>query len=503
MKGLIVSLYLATVVPLSTGFAATLEDELVVILTETPADELVHINLIMADKVDPAEMEAALKGQPSDVRREYIIPLLKAKAEETQADLRPRLDEAVTEGLAEDVRYIWLNNSVGLFAKPTLIVDLGEREDIESVNYDPPSVELFRPDNGGDRRGLAWGVERIGADDAWNAGYTGAGVIVAVLDTGCDYEHPDLIGQRWENAAEVSGTPDFDDDGNGYVDDFYGWNFYEDNNDVHDTSIWFNEHGTHVTGIIAGDGTNGTQTGVAPDAKFMTAITNGGNKPKAFEADVWEGMQYAFDNVAHIINLSNGCYHWQNPNRAAWRAAFENLAVGGMISIVSVGNRGEPGFPDPPDEVATPADVPCVIAVGATNQLDSRWVIPSDGSSRGPTTWFTVAPYNDYPYPPGLIKPDLCAPGADITSTRGDGEEPHYGYRLSSGTSMAAPHVAGLAALILDAVPGLTQTEVCWSMVETATDLGQPGKDNEYGWGLIQCLPAINYALTGQIPSLA
>ncbi len=461
-------------------------------LATADPDEFIHINLVMVDRVSPEELEAAVEGLPKEAARAYVISALKDKAEATQADLRAYLDTAAAEGSADDVRYIWLGNAVGLFAKPALIQDLSLRNDIERINWDPPRFTLFQPPgNGGDPpTGISWGLTKIGAPAAWDAGYKGAGVVVAVLDTGCDYEHPDLIGQRWENEEEVTGTPGVDDDGNGYIDDFYGWDFFEEDNDVHDIQIGHGAgHGTHVTGTIAGDGTMGTQTGVAYDAEFMTCVVVGAETTGGYESDVWAGMDYALDNGADVINLSGGLYHYQGPDRAAWRETCRNLVTAGTVLVVSAGNAGGPIEPNPPDEVATPADVPCVIAVAATDSNDERWVESAFlGSSRGPVSWADIDPYNDYP---NLIKPDIAAPGANITSTKWGG--PPWVYREISGTSMAAPHVSGLAALILGDDDSLMPHQVCLKMSLTAWDLGVLGKDNQFGRGRIRCLPAIEY----------
>jgi len=331
---------------------------------------------------------------------------------------------------------------------------------------------------------IAWGLTKIGAPEAWAEGYTGEGVVVAVLDTGCDYEHFDLIGQRWENDVEVSGEPGVDDDGNGKKDDFYGWNFVEENNDVHDIDGHIIKHGTHVTGTIAGDGAMGTRTGVAYDAEFMTCVALSNKPTGGFESDVWDAMGYALDEGADIINLSGGLYHntVPPPHRGTWRETCENLIAAGIVLVFAAGNDDVHGADPPPHEVATPADVPCVIAVGATDINDALWY----SSSKGPTTW------EDYP---NLIKPGVVAPGVGITSTKAPG--PPWGYGELTGTSMAAPHVAGLAALILDAAPELDHKGVFWSILMTAEDLGVDGKDNEFGFGLIKCMDAITYALEG------
>ena len=480
MKKLILTaLLIGVAVSVSTG--ATLEQELWVKMASTDADEYIPVYLVMADRVSATELELILEGSSSEVRRDYVVTTLKTKAEETQAEILEYLDTALTEGSATDVRPIWLNNVVSMNAKPGLIQELSLRDDVEKIAYDAEHMVLC--DNGSvtTGRGLAWGVEKIGADEAWADGYDGSGVIVAVLDTGCDYLHTDLVNVMWHNDDDF--TDGIDNDSNGYIDDYYGWNFNNSSKNVRGGS---SGHGSHCAGSVAGDGSAGTQTGVAPGADIMAVqvLSNGGS---GSQPDVWDGMGYALDNDANIISMSLGWRHVYNPDRPTWRETCDNLIAGGMTLVIAAGN--ERGVDTPPDAVRTPGDVPHVITIGSTNSSDNY----SSFSSPGPVTWQGETGYDDFPYPPGLIKPDVAAPGSSIVSVRGI----TGGYTTMSGTSMATPHTAGLAALILDAVPGMTNHEVRWCMATSALDRGDPGKDNDYGHGRIRCLPAINKALDG------
>jgi subtilisin family serine protease len=475
----ITALLFGLAVSVSTG--ATLEQELWAKMASADADEYIPVVIVMADRISPAELEFALEGAPSDVRRDYVATELKNKANETQAELRELLITAEAEGAVKDVRYLWINNTVSIEAKPALIQELSLRDDVERLHYSPERMVLCEKAPVINGRALAWGVEQIGADEAWDAGYDGDGAIVAVLDTGCDYLHTDLVNVMWHNDDDFSDG--IDNDGNGYVDDYYGWNF---NNNSKYVRGGTSGHGSHCAGTVAGDGSAGTQTGVAPGANIM-AVQVLSNSGYGNESDVWDGMGYALDNDANAISMSLGWRHVWNPDRPTWRETCENLIAGGMTLVIAAGNERQ--YDTPPDAVRTPGDVPHVITVGATDSSDSY----SSFSSPGPVTWQSVDPYNDFPYPPGLIKPDVAAPGSSIVSVRGI----TGGYTTMSGTSMATPHTAGLAALILDAVPGMTNYEVRWCMGVSALDRGDPGKDNDYGHGRIQCLPAVNKALEG------
>ena len=233
-------------------------------------------------------------------------------------------------------------------------------------------------------------------------------------------------------------------------------------------------------GIIAGDGSAGTKTGVAPAAKLM-AVKVLDSQGYGNQGDVYGGVQnvlkYPVKNGAHAMNLSFGWQHAWGPDRAAWRQTCDNAIAGGVVMVVAAGNEGNDPWYMPPDEVRTPGDVPSVITVGATNRNDMR----APFSSRGPVTWQNVDPYNDYPYPPGLIKPDISAPGVGINSTKIDG-----GYTIKSGTSMATPHVSGTVALFLEKDATMKPEGVKEWLEATSIDWMVSGeKDNNYGSGRV------------------
>jgi hypothetical protein len=152
--------------------------------------------------------------------------------------------------------------------------------------------------------------------------------------------------------------------------------------------------------------------------------------------------------------------------------------------VIAAGNEGSG---NEPDNVRTPGDVPRVITVGAVNCSDQA----AGFSSRGPVTWEDVPPWNDHPYPPGLIKPDVAGPGVDTRS-----HNKCSGYSYKSGTSMATPHVAGAVALMLSANPGLTHDDLKLLLEDTAVELGEPGKDNVYGSGRVDAYEAVLQSAT-------
>jgi subtilisin family serine protease len=354
---------------------------------------------------------------------------------------------------------------------------------------------------------IPWNIVKINADEVWAKGFTGDGVVIGHLDTGVNYNHDDLKDHMWRNDLEFFGTASVDDDTNGFVDDIYGYDFYDEEGDPIDE----NGHGTHTAGTIAGDGTAGQQTGVAPDARIMVLKVTDING-NGFESDGWRAIQYAIDNKVDVISISLGWLHQWNPNRGKWREAFDNALQEGIIAAAAAGNERVGGDP-PPDNIRTPGDVPPpwlhndqylqgersgVVTVGATDALDNYTTF----SSYGPVSWESWLPWNDYPYIPemGLLDPDISAPGVSITSLSLTDNSGYVGGFGWSGTSMSTPHVAGVMALLLSANSELDPATLDYLIETSALDRGPSGKDKDYGSGRINALAALLADTVGNIP---
>ena len=283
-------------------------------------------------------------------------------------------------------------------------------------------------------------------------------VILAIVDSGVDYLHPDLAEQVWVNRAEGDGLAGVDDDGNGYIDDFIGWDFtdapdlpglgdflHRDNDPADESG-----HGTHVAGIAAAVVDNGLGiAGVAPGVRLMP-LRAGFNLPGGGfleDDDIAAAVVYAVDNGAHIINMSWGDTQFAPLIQDVVRYAQQ----AGCVLVAAAGNQGD-------DEVFYPARLAAPIAVAAVDGAGQ----PLGFSNRG-------------------LSIELAAPGERILSL-----EPGGGYRLLSGTSMAAPHVAGLAALILARNPHFSPDQVRSALGWSARDNGEPGWDRRGGAGLVQ-----------------
>jgi subtilisin family serine protease len=261
----------------------------------------------------------------------------------------------------------------------------------------------------------------IQAPDAWDVTTGSNNVVVAVIDSGINYSHPDLCNRIWNNPNEIKNNG-IDDDGNGYVDDYRGWNFARDNNNPIDE----NGHGTHCAGTIAAEGNNGMGiTGVAWNCRIMPCrFLNADGSGTV--ADAIEAINYAVANGADILNNSWGGGGYSE----ALKAAIENAHEHGVLFVAAAGNSAR----DNDIYGSYPANYTManVISVAATNPADN------------------LAPFSCY----GKNSVHLAAPGVNVLSTVPEG------YAWMSGTSCAAPYVSGAAALLLAANPQMNLAEL-------------------------------------------
>lgn len=270
----------------------------------------------------------------------------------------------------------------------------------------------------------------IDAPEAWNTITQASNVTVAVIDTGVDYRHPDLAANMWTNPGEIPGNG-IDDDGNGYVDDVYGYDFANNDGDPMDD----NSHGTHVAGTIGALGHNGLGVvGVAWRTKIM-ALKFIGADGYGLTADAINAILYAADMGAKVSNNSWGGLAWDRGGvlfSKPLQDAIQTAADAGMLFVAAAGNDGT--FTDE-HSTAVPAGLPVanIISVAATDHHDEL-------------AWFSNH---------GAVEVDIAAPGVSILST-----VPNGGYDSFQGTSMASPHVAGAAALLFAQNPGITYHEV-------------------------------------------
>lgn len=275
---------------------------------------------------------------------------------------------------------------------------------------------------------MPWGVDRIDAEKVWSSN-TGSDIYIAIVDTGIDYDHPDLDDNYAFGESFVDYTIDPMDD---------------------------NGHGTHCAGIVAAENNDFGVVGVAPGAKLIAAKvlnSNGG----AYLSWIADGITWAANNGADVISLSIG----YDQHVQSWQAACDYAYAKGCVVVAAVGNAGHPRKTDR-DNVDYPARYDSVIAVAATTSSDTR----ASFSSTGPDV-------------------ELAAPGNYIYSTIWDNT-----YAYMSGTSMSCPHVAGVAALVINSGININ-TEVRQQMIDTAEDLGTSGHDWLFGYGIVDAEAAV------------
>ena len=482
-----------------------------------PGDRL-PVVVLMEEFPEQRELMERVRGMSRAHRRAHVVSSLEALAARSQRGARALIDEE--PGAARDLRVLWGTNALALKATPELIERLAALPEVRRVLHDGGRGEpadggapaLTGP-TGGDASGpnpnatIRGELTAMGAPQVWNdLGYTGVGVIVAVLDTGVYRSHPDLADHIWTNLDEIPGNG-LDDDANGYVDDTWGWDLCDDDNEPTSGS-----HGTQVAGQVAGDGTNGVVTGMAPDAELMVL----GFDCSPPDSIGWEASDYAIANGAHVVTESF-IWPWEDPpDYEGWRRQSDTELAAGVIHLNAAGNDGQNQTLRPiPYNVAAPANCPPpwlhpdqtivggISSVVAVANIDYSTNTLTPSSSRGPSAWedivawsnplypYSLTPeYMDYPHDDGalqgLLKPDLSAYGNGTSTTC-----PGTGYCGFNGTSSATPHVAGAVALMLQANPEATPQELAQALMTTAQHRGTPGKNIDYGTGLLQACAAV------------
>jgi beta propeller repeat protein len=312
-----------------------------------------------------------------------------------------------------------------------------------------------------------WGIKKIQADSVWDVSQ-GEGVVVAVIDTGVMYIHEDLADNMWINEDEIPGNG-IDDDNNSYIDDVYGWDFAYDDNDPNDRY----GHGTHCAGTIAGIGNNSKGViGVAPKAKIM-AVKFLSDTGMGTDVGGVNAVKYAVDNGAHITSNSWGGSRMAETLRDIFNYAFSK----NVLSIAAAGNTGGEGVLDP-------ASLDNVMAVSASDLNDIKTYFSTYGKEID-----VSAPGGGKAFEPGIESSQY-----NILSTMPDNSSLAHGrpslkvsdnYWRLAGTSMATPHVSGVAALILSSNFSLTNDEVRKRIQFYADDVGEFGKDKKFGYGRV------------------
>ncbi len=349
----------------------------------------------------------------------------------------------------DDIVELWIANAAAMTLTPAELKSVAAMPEVAAVRpvryrrWIDRDIEKSPVQVTG--RAVQWSVAKVGAPEVWDQlKLDGSGVVVGILDTGIAAAHPALAGKTlaWKDFTKTPKFEPYDDQG----------------------------HGTHTAGSVCG----GDGVGVAPGARLLVAKVfdrSGG----ADDAGLLGAMQWVMDPDGDPATndgpqlVSNSWGSDDTTDRTFW-TAVEAWVNAGILPVFAAGNNGPKG------KVGTPGGFPHSWAVGATTKTDTIAYF----SSVGPTVWDGQT----------LVKPDISAPGHGVISCSTSG-----GLVSNSGTSMACPHVSGLAALMYQANPKLTIEQVRTIAESTCVDLGTAGKDNTFGWGRFQALPAVKKAL--------
>lgn len=483
--------YLLTTVLIFIALAVNaqiIDNQLHDILNDCSDDEQIEVVVAMKARYDRniLNQKAALCANRAE-RRIFIIKELKAFTEESQKDIRATLDVMGQQGMVANVESLWSANALFISATKQAIIELSQRLDIEMISFNKqyqcvPEEVMNNELMGMYDRSIAPNITQVNADKVWDLGYTGQGVVVAVIDSGVNYNHVDLADHLWDGGEEFP---------------HHGYDVYNNDDDPMDDM----GHGTHCAGTVCSDGTAGLVAGSAPDATLMCVkVIN--NEGFGGAVNFVKGMQWAVEHGCDLISMSLGMALAEVPDRELLRHTCESLLDVGVVVVVCAGNEGflqtlcpipdnvrVPGSCPPPyldpDQMENPGGLSCVITIGAVDENDTA----ASFTSQGPVTWQNTE-FGDYPYEPGigLIRPDICAPGVMIWSLKYNNI---HDYDYKSGTSQATPCVAGVVALMLQKKPDLMPAEICQILEESSVKL-TPRKSNLIGCGRLDALAAIN-----------
>lgn len=436
--------------PAADSVISTIDSDLQEILSSQVADAPVSVIVILKDQLD----KKTVSGKNHKEKRQNLVKALHKKADDGQGNLRKRLATWKKEGQVQTITPLWVLNAIAITANQSVINELASAPEVERITTDA-TLQAPVMTNVSAAAVPEPNINVINAPALWNLGFSGQGVVIASMDTGVDYTHPDL-GSRWRG-------------GNNSWFDPYG---------QHATPSDLNGHGTWTMGLMVGGSNGGTAIGVAPQAQWI-AVKMFNDSGSATTSAIHQGYQWLLDpdgnpttaDAPDIVNNSwdfgaIGCNLTFQPDLQA-------LVAAEIVPVFAAGNFG-PG----PSSGASPGNNPEAFAVGAINNSNQIYAY----SSRGPTSCGRSS---------AAIYPALVAPGVNVATTDLFGL-----YTTNSGTSFAAPHVSGALALLLSALPNLTVAQQEAALTTTATDLGTTGADNNFGAGRLNVLAAYTM-LTG------
>ncbi len=435
--------------------------------TSASARGLVHPNLTNHSSQLPMTILVEVESTPGS--RQHLSAAMSAPirtdrmkavpsaAQQAAAGRDSRFVPTLQQFATDSVRSFWVAPFYALTINPTDLDLIANLDGVVAIYPNVPleAVAPVRVEPSGSAAGIATELTALNVPAVWSQGFTGRGRLVCSFDTGVDGDHPALTNRWRGNSASTDAS-------------------------------WFSPlasatlptdrtgHGTHTMGIMVGrDGDD--RFGVAPDAEWISAgVIDQGRSLGVTIADILDAFQWALnpdgdltttDDVPDVILNSWGIPAgiFADCDNSFW-GAIDLVEAAGIVTIFAAGNEGP--LPrtvrDPADRASSPLNAFSVGAVDAESSIASF-------SSRGPSRCN-----------PEAVKPEVVAPGVSIRSATKDG-----GYALMSGTSMAAPYIAGLVALAREAYPNASVRRIKEALIASAQDLGVLGEDNAYGWGMV------------------
>ena len=405
------------------------------------ADPFVDVVVVMKSQVAP---RIATPDRGERIRQ--LEKALRDHADATQRGARELLAVRRKEGRVTSVVPLWITNAIGARVRSSVAVELAGRPDVGEVR---PSTTIEAP-SAAVATAVEPNVAQVNAPALWDLGYRGQGMVVASMDTGVDISHPELAA-RWRGG---------------------GNSWYDPNGQHPATPIDLAGHGTQTMGVMVGGDGGGSSIGVAPDARWI-AVKIFNDRGQATSTAIHLGYQWLLDPdgnpaTADAPNVVDNSWTMTAGSCSLeFQPDLRNLRTAGILPVFAAGNYGPTAGTS-----ASPANNPEALAVGS---VDGNGLI-DPYSSRGPSAC-TQGTY-----------PQLVAPGTDIRTT-----DLYGGYLDVSGTSLAAPHVAGALALLLQASPGLSADGQQAALQAGAVDLGPAGADNDYGAGRLDVLASYNW----------
>jgi serine protease AprX len=452
MRNLIISILVSLLLIPLTGLAvqaSVVDTRLQAALEALDAGQEIAVVVSLTEQVDLKQF----KGKDKALRRGNLVRALKAKSMASQA----RLLAFLKSRAVKDVKPFWIFNGLALKTQAAVIFELALQQGVESIRLDdtlkaPIATTAVAA-------AAEWNLDLIRAPELWSLGHTGVGTVVANMDTGVDGEHPDL-SSRWRG----------------------GSNSWFDPNGEHSAPYDADGHGTQTMGLMVGGDAGGSAIGVAPGAQWI-AVKIYNDAGSASLSAIHQGYQWlldpdnnpATDDAPDVVNNSWGLSSNVNQCVTEFQPDIQVLKAAEIALVASAGNAG----PNPSTSIS-PANYPESFAVGSVDAVLNL----ANSSSRGPSAC------------DGSFYPELAAPGVSVRTTdlTFGGVFPDS-YINSSGTSFAAPQVAGGMVLLTSAFPNRSVTELEQALQEAATDLGMAGTDNGYGYGLLDVMAGYDLLL--------